>query len=125
MTMTLGRRRRKRRGPKVTKLLKDKTTAHLRYVDTVTIDPGAASILKHTFSANGLFDPDITSTGHQPLMYDEYSALYKQYRVISSKIKITPVMTATGTGVPGFYGVFLDSDATLDYSLATSTPTQA
>lgn len=113
-------RKRKRRGPKVTKLLKNKTTAHLRYVDTITIDPGAASILAHTYSANGLYDPDISGTGHQPLMYDEYTNLYGQYRVISSKIKVTPVLSGTSTVVPGLYGVLLEADGVLDYSLATS-----
>lgn len=114
------RRRKKRRGPKITKLLKDKTTAHLRYVDTVAVDAGSAGISSHVFSANGLFDPDVTSSGHQPLMYDEYSLLYGQYRVLSSKVKVTPLMTTTGTIVPALYGVLVEQDGTLDYALGTS-----
>lgn len=113
-------RKRKRRGPKITKLLKDKTTAHLRYVDTVSVDAGAAAIVSHVFSANGLHDPDVTGTGHQPLMYDEYKLLYGQYRVISSTCKITPVGQTTASAVPSLYGVFLEADGVLDYSLGTS-----
>lgn len=118
--VTIVKRRRKRRGPKVTKLLKNKTTAHLRYVDTVSVDAGSAAIASHVYSANGLFDPDVTGTGHQPLMYDEYKLLYGMYRVISSKIKVTPVPTSNTSSVPALYGVFTEFDATLGYSLGTS-----
>lgn len=55
--------RRKRRGPKITRMLKDKTTAHLRYVDVVSLDTGAAAITSHVFRANSIFDPDFTTTG--------------------------------------------------------------
>ncbi len=111
--------RRRRKGPKITKLLKNRTTAHLRYVDTIAIDSGV-TLASHVFAANGLFDPDITGTGHQPLMYDEYQLLYSRYRVISSKIKVTPVGTGTANLIPGLYGVFGDFDVTLTYSLANS-----
>ena len=111
---------RKRSGPKITKLLKNKTTAHLRYVDVITIDPGAAATASHVFRANSLFDPDATGTGHQPLMFDEYAELYGEYRVLSSKITITPMVDDSSNILPVFYGVFGDKDATLTYTLATA-----
>lgn len=112
------RRRIKRqsRKPHVTKLLKKKTVASLRYVDLVTLDPGAGAIASHVFRANSCFDPDNTGTGHQPLLYDEYSALYSQYRVLSSKLTAVPVKDDTTNDIPSQYGVFLDKDATLTYS---------
>lgn len=112
--------KRKRRGPKLTSLLKQKLTTKLRYVDTLNLDAGAAGIVSHVFSANGLFDPDITSTGHQPHYYDEFSALYNKYRVLSSKIQVTPILSGTGNVNPALYGVFRDSDSTLNYSLGTA-----
>ncbi len=111
--------RKKRRGPKISRILKHKTTAHLRYVDTISIDSGT-TIASHVFAANGLFDPDITGTGHQPLMFDEYTLLYNRYRVISSKCKVTPVGTTTSNLIPGLYGVFGDHDVTLTYALGNS-----
>ncbi len=54
----------------------------LRYCDRLEIDPGASSALgEHFFSCVGLFDPDITGTGHQPMGFDQYMALYDHYQV--------------------------------------------
>ncbi len=111
--------RRRRRGPKITKLLKEKTTAKLRYVATLSLDAGSAAITNKAFAANGLHAPEV-SGGHQPLLYDEYKLLYGHYRVISSKIKITPVESVTANVIPMLYGVYRDTDTTLTYSLGTS-----
>ena len=113
--------KRRRRGPKITRLLKDKTVAKLRYVDTISINPGSAAIASHVFRANSIFDPDSTGTGHQPLMRDEYALLYDNYRVISSKIKVTLVTSGVaGNVVPCLFGVYRDKDTTLSYTLGTS-----
>jgi hypothetical protein len=41
-----------------------------------------------SFRAASLFDPDRTSTGHQPLFYDEMALIYNQYRVLGAKCRI-------------------------------------
>ncbi len=113
------RRRKRRSGPSITKLLKNKTVAKLKYVTTVTLDAAAATMDSHLFHANGMFDPDIGTVGgvsHQHLMYDEYSALYGNYRVLSSKIKITPYEAGVADATPSLYGVYLDQDTTLSYT---------
>jgi len=56
-------------------------TVALRYVDTVSIDGGVSSTGVYEFRANSIFDPDYTSTGHQPMFRDTYSAIYSQYKV--------------------------------------------
>lgn len=119
VTIVKPRKHKKRRGPRITKLLKDKTVAKLRYVDTITIDAGAAAMAYHTFAANGCHDPDVTGTGHQPLMWDEYKALYGQYRVLTSKLKCTPVLSANVSPY-NLYGVIRDDDSTPDYTEATA-----
>lgn len=40
------------------------------------------------FSANGMYDPDISGTGHQPIGFDEYMALYDHYTVIGSRVRV-------------------------------------
>jgi len=66
------------------------TTRKLKYVGSFGLDSATASALAtHTFSCNGLYDPDITGTGHQPYGFDQLMALYNHYEVLSSKIKIT------------------------------------
>jgi len=70
--------------------------AKLTYFDTVFLDPGLAGTLAvHTFAANGVYDPDITGVGHQPVGFDEYIALYKRYVVTNSWIKVSFINTGT------------------------------
>ncbi len=113
-------KRKRRRGPKLGALLKPKLMVKLRYVDTISIDPGAAATISHVFRANSIFDPDLTGTGHQPLLHDTYALLYERYRVVSSKLTVQPVPVGTGTVIPGFWGAFGDEDVTLTYTLATA-----
>lgn len=40
------------------------------------------------FNINSLYDPDRTGIGHQPLGYDQLSALYNNYRVLGSSIRV-------------------------------------
>lgn len=70
----------------------------LRYTDTVQLNPGIGSQASYVFSANGIYDTDITGVGHQPTGFDQYMLMYDHYKVLGSKIsvKFVPI---TGTGV--------------------------
>lgn len=86
--------------------------AKLKYVTYFTLDPGAAGTAFYKFQCNGMYDPDITSTGHQPLGFDQLMAWYNIYTVISSKINVmftSSDATALGQAVVGIYQ---DDDAT-------------
>lgn len=63
----------------------------LPYVEQViTLNPGIGGIpVFHHFSANGLYDPNVTGGGHQPLGFDQVMPMYDHYTVIGSKITIT------------------------------------
>lgn len=67
----------------------------LTYADVFTINPGAQAGV-YTFRGNSLFDPDYTSTGHQPYYYDQLAQMYSRYRVYSSRIKVS-AMNNVGT----------------------------
>lgn len=70
----------------------DRKIARLKYVDFITLNPTASASAVptlHHFRANSLFDPDQTSTGHQPRGFDEHAAIYDHYTVIGSKLKAT------------------------------------
>jgi hypothetical protein len=43
---------------------------------------------QYTFRGNSLFDPDLTATGHQPMYYDQYIAVYEKYRVFSASMTL-------------------------------------
>lgn len=63
--------------------------AVLRYNAIVNLNPAAGVVATHQFSANGLYDPDWTGTGHQPMGFDEMMNLYSYYRVLWAKITCT------------------------------------
>ena len=41
----------------------------------------------NVYNANGIWDPNFSATGHQPMGYDQWSTLYKTYRVKKCTIK--------------------------------------
>lgn len=61
----------------------------LRYYDSFSIDPASGVAGQYFFAANGMYDPNVSGTGHQPMYFDELMALYQHYTVMSSKIKVT------------------------------------
>ncbi len=63
--------------------------ARLRYFTTATLSSTSGAVASHVFSANGLYDPDITGTGHQPAGYDQVMLSYEHYTVLRSKITAT------------------------------------
>ncbi len=57
-----------------------------KYYQTVSINAPLGAMGWHTFNANGLYDPDFTGTGHQPLGFDEWMKFYAHYTVMSAKV---------------------------------------
>lgn len=108
------RRRRPRRSLPLAGYPKRKMV-RLRYVDEITMDAGAAGIQKHTFSANGMYDTDITGVGHQPHGFDQMMLAYDHYTVLGAKCTVTFIPAVTTPVVPGYFGVFVDDDSTLNY----------
>ncbi len=86
----------------------------LVYNQIVNLDAAAnPAVAVHVFSANGIFDPDITLTGHQPRGFDEIIALFNHWVVLSSTIKcISPASTSTIS-----WGIALQSISTLQTTL--------
>jgi len=70
----------------------------------------AGAIGTYVFVANGLFDPDFTSTGHQPLYFDQLAAIYNHYTVVASKIKLT-ISPVDNTSPTSYLSVYVDDDA--------------
>lgn len=88
----------------------------LRYCDQLTQTSTSGSVVAYVFAANGLFDPDISGTGHQPMYRDNYAALYDQYVVLGSKIKVTATNMGINTVVWGING---DDDSAGSATLST------
>lgn len=85
----------------------------LRYVSTISLNPGAGLIARHVFRANSLYDPDSSSVGHQPSNFDRWMQNYDHFTVLGSKFKAvyTPVVATTVT--PGRVGLLLSDTGTV------------
>lgn len=90
-----------------------------RYCEVIqlaTAGGGTGALNYYSFSANGMYDPNITGTGHQPMYFDQYGALYDHYCVIGSKISVR--FTPTSTAYPcAIVGVFVNDDTTVTPTL--------
>lgn len=91
-----------------------KTT--MRYVETVALNPPTAALATYIFSANGVFDPNITGGGHQPRGWDQIIPMYDHATVIGSKILIQCASRDTGNGIT--CGVALRDSPTAEVGLA-------
>lgn len=60
----------------------------LPYYSAFQVTSGAGNAGSYVFSANGLYDPDITSTGGQPSGFDQMMVFYQHYTVFRSKMTI-------------------------------------
>lgn len=87
------------------------TRKKLFYYDYGLTHSGTAGAVKnYFFTANGLFDPNVTGTGHQPMGFDQMMLMYEQYTVVASKISAT-IVNVTGSGSLRC-GIYLTPDAT-------------
>lgn len=93
----------------------DTTFVKLNYVDRLTLSPGA-TYCQYTFRGNSLFDPDYTGTGHQPMYFDQYTAIYNKYRVLASSI------TIDAADVSGDSALYMICTPNTDVLTATSIP---
>lgn len=80
-------------------------TATLRYMETtLSLDPAIAGVASsYVFSGNGLYDPNITGVGHQPLGFDEWMGIYSHYTVTGFTMKAT--FFNTDANQPQFCGI--------------------
>lgn len=100
---------RRRKLPLFQSLYPKQTLAKLKYVEEVTID-ATTLLAAHVFRANGLYDPSVTSVGHQPLNFDQMMARFDHFRVVGSKITVQFAENANNT--PAYCTVHLTDNGT-------------
>lgn len=80
-------------------LLATSQTGIMRYHGDISLAPSVAgAVAVHHFSANGLYDPDITGTGHQPRGFDQMMSLYDHYIVDEAVIEVWAQNTNASSG---------------------------
>lgn len=96
----------------------DELVTTMRYSDIITLTSAAGAVTSNVFRMGSLFDPDSTGTGHQPYYFDQLSALYNNYVVLKSTLKVqfalqpNAIATAQPSG-PSIVGIATDDDGTL------------
>lgn len=85
----------------------------LRYVEHVGPTVPANGNISYTYQSSA-YDPYYAAGGHQPLFYDQYSALYSRYRVYGYSWKVDAAAYVEAAGFPSLslYG----------YSTTSPTP---
>ncbi len=66
-----------------------------------------------------MFDPDITSVGHQPLYFDQLTSIYNHYTVFKS----TSIFKIVMTSVPCLVTSYIDDDTS--FSVASASAEQS
>lgn len=89
-----------------------KVKVTMKYVAQVGLTLTAGAAASYVFSCNGLYDPNITGTGHQPLYFDQFTALYDHYCVIGSKIHVK-VVAASDLNTPTLINLYIDDNASV------------
>lgn len=80
--------------------------------NAISLNPSVGGLAAvHTFRCDSAFDPNSTGVGHQPMGWDQYTALYKNYKVIASRFQVTFFPT-TGETVGAIVGVSRRRDGT-------------
>jgi len=94
-------------------------STQLRYCDAVSnFTSTNGAITEYFMSCNSLFDPNRTASGHQPMGFDQWSALYNQYYVTSARIKIKLLADQANTA-PCIVGIYLTDGTSTPYTSAS------
>lgn len=81
------------------RLLKTKQRVTMRYAEKVSLTGVAGGSASYIFSANGLFDPNVTGTGHQPRGFDQLMQLYDHYVVKNATCEVWGASSSNNPGV--------------------------
>lgn len=94
-----------------------------KYYEQFNLNSALGILTTYQFRANGMYDPNITGTGHQPQFFDQMNALYNHWVVVGSKITIMPSSNIDSSR--GFQIVaYLNDDSTTagDFESAVQQP---
>lgn len=60
-----------------------------RYLENLQLSTALGTPVAYTFQINGMYDPNISGSGHQPLGYDQMSAIFQAYTVVGARVSFT------------------------------------
>jgi len=84
-----------------------RTRRTIQYYESGTVTTGTATNNAYIFSVNGIFDPNITGTGGQPMGFDQMMLWFNHYTVLRARMRLiaanssTSLMPMIGIAVSG------------------------
>jgi len=94
-----------------------------RYRDQITLTSTSGVMATYQFSCNGLYDPNITGGGHQPLYFDQLTPLYNHYQVVGAKMKLR-ILPHTSNTVTSNFACFVNDDTVFENTNIDGTAEQ-
>jgi hypothetical protein len=92
-------------------------TVNLVYCDTFDVSSAYGAQGLFQFAINDAYDPNYTSTGHQPMGFDQWALFYNHYVVETCAYELSVVTADTST--PMTYVVQLSDDQTIPTTTST------
>lgn len=86
-------------------------TCKIPYFTLATISGGAGTAGAYVFSANGVYDPDITGAGHQTMAFDQMMTFYEHYTVTTCAVTLNAVNSSAAN--PITVGLMVSPDTTV------------
>jgi len=80
----------------------------LYYEQDLKLSHATGAKQDYFYIANGMYDPNQTGTGHQPMGFDQMMLFYEQFIVVRAKILVQFLNTGQS---PAFVGVYLSPDS--------------
>lgn len=87
-----------------------------KYFETFDIATTSGATQNYQFSCNGLYDPNITGSGHQPYLFDQMSLIYNSYTCIGAKATFT-ISPSTGSPSNASVALWINDDTTVNPTL--------
>lgn len=81
-----------------------------RYFEYTALAAAAGSKQVSQYRCNGMYDPNHSGTGHQPLYFDQLAAVYDHFTVLRSYLKLT---VSTSSSNPQQVVVYINDDTTV------------
>lgn len=77
-----------------------RTRRNIPYANSfIQVTSGAGTAGAYVFSVNGAYDPNITSSGGQPMGFDQMMLFYNHYTVLRSRIRVVACSTTSANPV--------------------------
>lgn len=103
----------------------DRLKTKLQYCDVLDLTAVAGTPALYQYRLSSLFDPDLTSIGHQPMWFDQLAAVYTRYRVLGAKITVTFIPPHVNDTEANDKGPYLVGITTSESSTFASTSYEA